>query len=74
MKAVAQATVSPDFVTALFEDEIGRRWITTPVNDFARELETDPWIDEAQVMRAPGLRLLVKVREAQPVFCVEFGD
>jgi cell division septal protein FtsQ len=65
---------SSDFVTAMLEPELGRRWVTTPVKDFARELERDPWIDRAQVIRAPGSRLLVKIREAEPVFCVELGD
>jgi len=65
---------SSDFVTAMLQPELGRRWITTPVKDFARELERDPWIDGAQVIRAPGARLLVKIREAEPVFCIEVGD
>lgn len=65
---------SPDFITAMLAPEIGRRWVTTPVKDFARELERDPWIDRAQVVRAPGARLLVKIREAEPVFCIEVGD
>jgi len=65
---------SSDFVTSMLEPELGRRWITTPVKDFARELERDPWIDQAQVIRAPGSRLLVKIREAEPVFSVEVGD
>jgi cell division septal protein FtsQ len=65
---------SSDFVTSMLEPELGRRWITTPVKDFARELERDPWIDQAQVIRAPGSRLVVKIREAEPVFCVEVGE
>lgn len=65
---------SSEFVTAMLEPEIGRRWVTTPVKDFARELERDPWIDRAQVIRAPGARLLVKIAEVEPIFCVEVGD
>jgi cell division septal protein FtsQ len=61
---------STEFVTAMMEPELGRRWITTPTGNFERELARDPWIDEVRVSRAPGARLLVEVREAQPVFCV----
>jgi cell division septal protein FtsQ len=62
-----------DFVTAMMEPELGRRWITTPTGDFERELARDPWIDEVRVSRVPGARLLVEVREAQPVFCITLG-
>ena len=64
---------SADFVTAMMEPELGRRWITTPTNDFERELARDPWIEEVRVSRVPGGRILVEVREAQPVFCVNLG-
>jgi cell division septal protein FtsQ len=64
---------STEFITAMMEPELGRRWITTPTKNFERELARDPWIDEVRVSRAPGARILVEVREAQPVFCADVG-
>ena len=64
---------STDFVTSILAPELGRRWITTPTKDFEIQLARDPWIDEVQILRAPGSRLVVKIREAEPVFCVEVG-
>ena len=61
---------STDFISAMMESELGRRWITTPTADFERELARDPWIDEVRVSRVPGARILVEVLEAQPAFCV----
>lgn len=64
---------STDFITTMMEPELGRRWITTPTREFERQLLRDPWIDEVRVSRAPGARLLVEVREAQPAFCVDYN-
>lgn len=64
---------STDFISAMMEPELGRRWITTPTADFERELARDPWIDEVRVSRVPGSRILVEVQEAQPAFCVNLG-
>ena len=64
---------SPEFVTSLLQSELGRRWITTPTRAFEEQLARDPWIDQVQVLRAPGSRLLVRVREAEPLFRTDFG-
>jgi len=60
---------SGEFVTSIFKDEVGRRWITTPTRQLEEQLVRDPWIEQAQVLRAPGARLVVRIREAEPVFC-----
>lgn len=65
---------SSGFITAMLEPELGRRWVTTPTRDFEEQLARDPWIDQVRVMRAPGSRLIVRIREAEPVFCMEIGD
>lgn len=64
---------SPEFVRSMLQDEVGRRWITTPTRAFEQQLARDPWIDAVQVVRAPGSRLLVKIREAEPVFRADFA-
>lgn len=65
---------SPDYVTSLLEAEVGRRWVTTPTRDLEAQLRHDPWIDDAQVLRAPGARILVKIREAEPAFSTLWND
>jgi cell division septal protein FtsQ len=65
---------SPDLVTGLFGPELGRRWITRPTKTLEDRLEADPWIDAAQVMRAPGSKLLVRIRETEPLFRAELDD
>jgi cell division septal protein FtsQ len=65
---------SSSFITAMLEPELGRRWITTPTRAFEEQIARDPWIDQVQVMRAPGSRLIVRVREAEPVFCMNLGE
>lgn len=65
---------SPDFVRAMLEPELGRRWVTTPTRALEEQIARDPWIDQVQVVRAPGSRLLVRIREVEPVFRFRSGD
>lgn len=64
---------SAPYVTSLLQDEVGRRWVTTPTRDFELQLRRDPWIEDAQVLRAPGARLVVRIHEVEPAFRVSLS-